>query len=132
MNNKNDILKCFEKAMQALPQALLAETNIQFDYHNPIHGDIDVILFRNGACIALGRFCAVDNQKKGVFSDRFKMAMGYPGEPWYLFDFDGNTIVFNDLSYNVPVDEKSNDIERTLRRLLTLPVEWRTQRTQQH
>jgi hypothetical protein len=64
MNNKKDIRHCFDKTKQTLPQALLAETDIQFDYHNPIHGDIEVIFFRNGACNAPGRFCAVDNQKK--------------------------------------------------------------------
>jgi hypothetical protein len=53
------------------------------------------------------------------------MAMGYPEDTWYLFDFDGERIVVNDLSLEEPQDDFYTDIEQALGRLTTLPTLWR-------
>ncbi len=53
------------------------------------------------------------------------MAMGYPADTWYLFDFDGERLVINDLSLTDPMDEFPDSIENGFRRLCTLPADWR-------
>lgn len=53
------------------------------------------------------------------------MAMGYPADTWYLFDFDGEHLVINDLSLDEPLDEFTEPIETGLRRLCTLPADWK-------
>ena len=51
--------------------------------------------------------------------------MGYPADTWYLFDFDGERMVINDLSKEDPEDEFTTCLETGLRRLCTLPSDWK-------
>lgn len=114
-----------DRLLLELPESFRADLSIQFGYCSPLHGVIDVVISRGDQCMALGRFRPVSENGPGAFGDRFRMAMGYPADTWYLFDFDGERLVINDLSLTDPMDEFPDSIENGFRRLCTLPADWR-------
>ena len=125
MLSTSELRSMFDRLLLELPESLRAELRIQYGYCNPLHGLIDVVIMRGDQCMALGRFRPVSEDAPSYFSERFRMAMGYPADTWYLFDFDGERIVFNDLSLEDPLDEFSAATVSNLRRLCTRPAEWK-------
>ncbi|MFM7671988.1 MAG: hypothetical protein ACKO6Q_05270 [Bacteroidota bacterium] len=109
----------------ALPASLRADLSIRFAHCSPLHGVIDVVITQGDQCMALGRFRPVSEEAPCSFGERFRMAMGYPADTWYLFDFDGERLVINDLSLDDPRDEFTDSIEVGLQRLCTRPDEWK-------
>jgi len=114
-----------DRLLLELPASLRSDLSIGYGHFSPLHGVIDVIITRGDQCMALGRFRSVSEQAPSAFPDRFRMAMGYPADTWYLFDFDGERMVINDLSLTDPMDEFPDCIETGFRRLCTLPADWR-------
>ena len=125
MLSTSELRSMFDRLLLELPESLRAELRIQYGYCNPLHGLIDVVIMRGDQCMALGRFRPVSEDAPSDFSDRFQMAMGYPADTWYLFDFDGERIVLNDLSMDDPEDEYSEATVSTLCRICTRPAEWK-------
>jgi hypothetical protein len=74
--------------------------------------------------MAIGRFRPVSEEGSSDFAERFRLAMGYPDDTWYLFDFDGQNMVINDLSLSDTMDEFPSTPDEGLRRLITTPDEW--------
>jgi hypothetical protein len=125
MVNTSALRSMLDRLLLELPESLRAELRIKYGYCNPLHGLIDVVIMRGDQCMALGRFRPVSENAPSEFSERFRMAMGYPADTWYLFDFDGERIVLNDLSMDDPEDEFSEATVSTLRQLCTRPAEWK-------
>ena len=125
MLSTSELRSMFDRLLLELPESLRAELRIQYGYCNPLHGLIDVVIMRGDQCMALGRFRPVSEEAPSEFSDRFQMAMGYPADTWYLFDFDVERIVLNDLSMDDPEDEYLKASTSTLRQLCTRPAEWK-------
>ncbi len=105
-----------------------AESNLEirfFDREVP-RIQADVALYLGDECMALGRFCPVKELDitGEDFTQRFCMAMSYPEDAWYLFDFDGEKMVVNDLSLTDPINDHPPSLESGFRRLTTLPSEW--------
>jgi hypothetical protein len=107
---------------------LPAESNLElrfFDREVP-RVRADVAIYLGNECMALGRFCPVRELDitSEDFTQRFCMAMSYPEDAWYLFDFDGEKMVVNDLSLTDPINDHPPTLESGFRRLTTLPSEW--------
>ena len=110
---------------------LPAESNLEirfFDREVP-RVRADVALYLSEERMALGRFCPVkEHDITGEdFTQRFCMAMSYPEDAWYLFDFDGEKMVVNDLSLTDPINDHPPTLESGFRRLTTLPAEWQAE-----
>jgi hypothetical protein len=50
--------------------------------------------------------------------------MAYPDDTWYLFDYDGDSMLLNDLSLSDPMEELPDSPAEGLSRLVTIPAEW--------
>jgi len=124
MKTTFEIRSLFDKLIQELPEKTRQELSVRYNYSSILHGTIDVIIERGNQCMALGRFRTVSEESPSDFSERFRQAMGYPDDTWYLFDYDGKNMVINDLSLSEPVDEFPATPEEGLRRLITTPDEW--------
>jgi hypothetical protein len=110
---------------------LPAESNLElrfFDREVP-RVRADVAIYLGNECMALGRFCPVRELDitSEDFTQRFCMAMSYPEDAWYLFDFDGEKMVVNDLSLTDPINDHPPTLESGFRRLTTLPSEWQAE-----
>lgn len=114
-----------DRLAQSLPESIRADLSIEYAHCSTIHGVIDVIIRRGEQCMALGRFRPVSENEDSQFADRFRMAMGYPDDTWYLFDFDGEQMLINDLSLDDPQDDYTASLEEGLRRLCTTPADWK-------
>jgi hypothetical protein len=125
MLNTTELRSTFDRLLLELPESLRSDVTIRYDHYSPLHGLIDVVITRGDQCMALGRFRSVSKDTPSGFSDRFRMAMGYPADTWYLFDFDGTHLVINDLSLTDPEDEFSSSAETGFRRLCSTPEEWK-------
>jgi len=115
----------FDRLLSSLPDTIQSELSVTYFHCSTLHGITDVVIHRNGQCMALGRFRPVSEEPPSEFAARFQMAMGYPEDTWYLFDFDGERIVVNDLSLEEPQDDFYTDLEQGVGRLTTLPALWR-------
>jgi maltodextrin utilization protein YvdJ len=124
MKTTFEIRSLFDKLIQELPEKTRQELSVRYNYSSILHGTIDVIIERGNQCMALGRFRTVSEESPSDFCERFRQAMGYPDDTWYLFDYDGKNMVINDLSLSEPVDEFPATLEEGLRRLITTPDEW--------
>jgi hypothetical protein len=124
MKTTFEIRSLFDSMAKELSGLIKEEVTIRYNYSSVLHGTIDVIIQRGNQCMALGRFRTVSEDSPSDFSERFRLAMGYPEDTWYLFDYDGKNMVINDLSLSEPVDEFQNSPEEGLRRLITTPDEW--------
>ena len=107
---------------------LPAESNLEirfFDREVP-RIRADVALYLGEECMALGRFCPVKecDITGEDFTQRFCMAMSYPEDAWYLFDFDGEKMVINDLSHSDPINDHPSSLESGFRRLLMNTTDW--------
>jgi hypothetical protein len=125
MLNTAELRSTFDRLLLELPESFRSDVSIRYGYCSPLHGVIDVVITRGDQCMALGRFRPVSAEAPSGFSDRFTMAMGYPADTWYLFDFDGTRLVINDLSLTDPEDEFSTSVETDFRRLCSTPTEWK-------
>ncbi|MBM3431682.1 MAG: hypothetical protein FJX92_01595 [Bacteroidetes bacterium] len=114
-----------DRFLCALPVALRKDLTIEYAHCSTLHGVINVVIARGDQCMALGRFRAVSEKEPSAFVNRFRMAMGYPADTWYLFDFDGERMVINDLSLTDPLDVFTDSARAGFRRLCTLPSEWK-------
>jgi hypothetical protein len=107
---------------------LPAESNLEIRFFDREVPRIvaDVAIYIDDECMALGRFCPVKELDitGEDFTQRFCMAMSYPEDAWYLFDFDGEKMVVNDLSLTDPINDHPPSLESGFRRLATLPSEW--------
>jgi hypothetical protein len=104
-----------------------AKPQIRFlDHHLP-NILMDVAIYLDGECLALGRFHPVKQWDitGEDFTQRFCAAMSYPDDAWYLFDFDGERMVINDLSLKEPVNDHPDSLASGMRRLTMLPAKWR-------
>jgi hypothetical protein len=124
MKTTFELRSLFDQLLMDLPPQTRSELSIEYGFYSPLHGSIDVVIRRGDQCMALGRFRRVSEENPSYFGDRFKLAMGYPEDTWYLFDFDGENMVINDLSLSDPADEFPAYPEEGLRRLITIPEEW--------
>lgn len=124
MKTTFEIRSLFDSMAKELSGLIKEEVTIRYNYSSVLHGTIDVIIQRGNQCMALGRFRTVTEDSPSDFSERFRLAMGYPEDTWYLFDYDGKNMVINDLSLSEPVDEFQNSPEEGLRRLISTPDEW--------
>ena len=115
----------FDRLLSSLPENIRMELSVTYFHCSTLHGITDVVIHRNGQCMALGRFRPVSEEPPSEFAARFQMAMGYPEDTWYLFDFDGERLVINDLSFDEPQDDFYTDLEQGVGRLTTLPALWR-------
>jgi hypothetical protein len=110
---------------------LPAESNLEIRFFDREVPRIlaDVAIYLGDECMALGRFSPVKvNDISGEdFTQRFCMAMSYPEDAWYLFDFDGEKMVINDLSLTDPINDHPPTLESGFRRLTTLPSEWQAE-----
>lgn len=104
MRTKKEIQQIFQTLYLQLPGIFRLQTQIIYDVENTAHGTIDVVLVKDGECMAIGRFRELEN-KQEAFVNRFNLAMGFEGEPWFLFDFDGEKIAYNDLNVTIPQEE---------------------------
>lgn len=127
MKSTFELRSKFDCLLQELPEQTRQELSIEYGFASPLHGLIDVVIKKGGQCMALGRFHPVAAADPSGFSDRFRIAMGYPDDTWYLFDFDGENMVINDLSLNDPEDEYPESPEQGIRRLATTPEEWQAE-----
>ena len=118
MKTTFEIRSLFDKLIQELPEKTRQELSVRYNYSSILHGTIDVIIERGNQCMALGRFRTVSEESPSDFCERFRQAMGYPDDTWYLFDYDGKNMVINDLSLSEPVDEFPATPEEGLRRLI--------------
>ena len=130
MLSKQELQTAFNKVLSEMPRKYLESVTVEFDRHQPLHGTIDVIISRGKICLAMGKFQEVKRhnnttEREADFVGRFKMAMGYFTEPWYLFGFDGENLVINDLSVHTYADEYPETIWLGIKRLIMLPEEWR-------
>lgn len=125
MKSTSELRSMLDRLSLGLPEPIRADLTIEYGHCSTIHGVIDVVIRRGEQCMALGRFRPVSDQEASQFADRFRMAMGYPDDTWYLFDFDGEQMLINDLSLDDPEDDLIDSLESGLRRLCTLPAEWR-------
>lgn len=125
MQSTFELRSQFDRLLSALPEEIRKELSVEYFHCSPLHGVIDVIITRGEQCMALGRFRPVSEESPSDFAARFRMAMGYPDDTWYLFDFDGERIVLNDLSLDEPEDDFVSSLETGARRLCMLPSEWR-------
>ena len=114
----------FDRLLKNLPQQTRKELTINYDYQSMLQGPIDVVIRRGDQCMAIGRFRPVSEEGSSDFAERFRLAMGYPDDTWYLFDYDGQNMVINDLSLSDPLDEFPSTPDEGLRRLITTPDEW--------
>lgn len=107
---------------------LPAESNLEIRFFDREVPRIlaDVAIYLGEECMALGRFCPVKELDitGEDFTQRFCMAMSYPEDAWYLFDFDGEKIVINDLSLTDPINDHPSALESGFKRLLTQPSVW--------
>ena len=126
MDNSKELQRVLGELLAALPEEARAGISIQYGFQTPINGPVDVVIHRNDEFMALGRFRTVNQQAGSGFSARFQLAMGYPDDCWYLFDFDGERMVLNDLSYDHPVDEYPESAVVGISRLLMRPEEWKS------
>lgn len=124
MKSTFELRSHFDRLLLELPQQTREELSIDYGHCSPLHGLIDVVIRRGDQCMALGRFRPVSAENPSNFAERFRLAMGYPDDTWYLFDFDGENMVINDLSLSDPLDEHLSSPEVGLRRLIMLPNEW--------
>lgn len=124
MKSTFEIRSAFDRLLEGLPQYLRQEITVSYGYNSPLHGIIDVVIRKNDQCMAIGRFRKVNEEGPSDFSERFRLAMGYPDDTWYLFDYDGDSMVINDLSLSDPQDEFPICPEEGLRRFILLPDEW--------
>jgi hypothetical protein len=115
----------FDRLLSSLPENIRRDLSVTYFHCSTLHGITDVVIHRNGQCMALGRFRPVSEEPPSEFAARFQMAMGYPEDTWYLFDFDGERIVVNDLSLEEPQDDFYTYLEQGVGRLTTLPALWR-------
>jgi hypothetical protein len=110
---------------------LPAESNLEIRFFDREVPRIlaDVAIYLGDECMALGRFCPVKELDitGEDFTQRFCMAMSYPEDTWYLFDFDGEKMVVNDLSLTDPINDHPPTLESGFRRLTTLPSEWQAE-----
>jgi len=125
MLSTSELRSMLDRLALALPPSLRADISIRYAHCSPLHGVIDVVIMRGDQCMGLGRFRPVSEEAPCSFGERFRMAMGYPADTWYLFDFDGERLVINDLSLDDPQDEFTDSLENGLRRLCTLPAVWK-------
>ena len=124
MKSTFELRSAFDRLLQELPEQIRQELSIEYGFASPLHGLIDVVIRKGGQCMALGRFRPVAEELPSDFAERFRLAMGYPDDTWYLFDYDGDNMVINDLSTSDPVDEFADCPEEGLRRLIMVPDEW--------
>ena len=124
MKSTFEIRSAFDRLLNELSQQTRKELSISYGYNSPLHGMIDVVIRKNGQCMAVGRFKKVDEEGHSDFAERFRIAMGYPDDTWYLFGYDGKKMVINDLSLSDPIDDFPSCAEEGLRRLIMLPEEW--------
>lgn len=132
MLTKNEIQKVLNNVLAEMPADLREGLKVEFDLHQPLHGTIDVVFSKGKECLAMGKFQDVREhtnrtEREQDFMGRFKMAMGYFTEPWYLFGFDGEKLVINDLSNHDYKDEFPNSLQMGIRRLLMLPEKWKAE-----
>lgn len=125
MVNTSALRSMLDRLLLELPESFRADLYLKYGHCSLLHGHIDVVIMRGDQCMALGRFRPVSEQAPSQFSERFWMAMGYPAGTWYLFDFDGERLVLNDLSLDDPEDEFTECAATGLRRLCTLPSKWK-------
>ena len=125
MLNTAELRSMIDRHISELPESMRSEITIRYGHCSPLHGAIDIVITRGGQCMALGRLCPVIEGAPSGFADRFRMAMGYPADTWYLFDFDGHNLVINDLSFSDPIVEFSNEVASGFRRLCSTPAEWK-------
>jgi len=124
MKSTFELRSAFDRLLQGLPEQTRQELSIEYGFASPLHGLIDVVIRREGQCMALGRFRPVSEELPSDFAERFRLAMGYPDDTWYLFDFNGENMVINDLSLSDPTDDFASCPEHGLRRLMMIPDEW--------
>ena len=124
MKTTFEIRSLFDSMLKDLSGLIKEGITIRYNYSSALHGTIDVIIQRGNQCMALGRFRTVSEDSPSDFSERFRLAMGYPEDTWYLFDYDGKNMVINDLSLSEPTDEFPSCPQEGLRRLITTPEEW--------
>lgn len=127
------LVEKFESQLKLLPESFKENLRIEINIGNSLHGFIDIVLYNGEDCMALGFFQesvkANDiTEKKKQFSIRFNRAMGFHTEPWYLFGFDGNDLVINDLSFFNTTDEYPTSLDAGIRRICTLPKKWHAER----
>ncbi len=125
MLNTAELRSMIDRHISELPESMRSEITIRYGHCSPLHGAIDIVITRGGQCMALGRLRTVIEGAPSGFADRFRMAMGYPADTWYLFDFDGKNLIINDLSLSDPIDEFSTSVETDFRRLCSTPTEWK-------
>ena len=125
MEKTKEIQRIFNEVLGSLPEEARAGVSIQYGYSTPF-GTVDVVIHRNGECMALGRFRAVSKQAGSDFVSLYKLAMGFPEECWYYFDFDGERMVLNDLSLSHALDEYPESAAAGISRLLMHPEEWKS------
>lgn len=125
MKSTSELRSMLDRLSLALPESIRTDLTIEYGHCSTIHGVIDVVIRLGEQCMALGRFRSVSEHEASQFADRFRMAMGYPDDTWYLFDFDGEQLLINDLSRDHPQDEITDSLESGLRRLCTVPAEWK-------
>ncbi len=125
MRSTSELRSMLDRLSLSLPESIRADLSIEYAHCSTVHGVIDVVIRRGEQCMALGRFRPVSDHQASQFTDRFRMAMGYPDDTWYLFDFDGEQLLINDLSLDNPQDDLTDALDIGLRRLCTLPAEWR-------
>ena len=124
MKTTFEMRSLFDRLLKNLPQQTRQELILNYEYQSMLHGPIDVVIRRGDQCMAIGRFRPVSEEGSSDFAERFRLAMGYPDDTWYLFDFDGQNMVINDLSLSDPLDEFPSTPDEGLRRLITSPDEW--------
>jgi len=125
MVNTKELQSKFTELLGTLPEEAKAGISIQYEIETPLSGPIDVIIYRNDECMALGRFRSVIEKGTAGFPARYKLAMGFPEDCWYLFDYDGERMVLNDLTNDHPVDECPESAAAGLSHLLMHPEEWK-------
>lgn len=125
MLNTAELRSMIDRHIGELPESMRSEITIRYGHCSPLHGAIDIVITRGGQCMALGRLRPVVEGAPSGFADLFRMAMGYPADTWYLFDFDGKNLIINDLSLSDPVDEFTNEVASGFKRLCSTPTEWK-------
>ena len=132
MKTTFEMRSLFDRLLENLPQQARQELIINYGYQSMLHGPIDVVIRRGDQCMAIGRFRPVSEEGSSDFAERFRLAMGYPDDTWYLFDFDGQNMVINDLSLSDPLDEFPCTPDEGLCRLITTPYEWHADQKKFH
>ncbi|MEY4586752.1 MAG: hypothetical protein RIT05_1170 [Bacteroidota bacterium] len=124
MKSTFELRSDFDRLLLALPESARQEISVDYGFCSPLHGHIDVVIRRGDQCMALGRFRPVSQEGPCNFSERFRLAMAYPDDTWYLFDYDGDSMLLNDLSLSDPMEELPDSPAEGLSRLVTIPAEW--------